>query len=65
MNRAPARICIASGYTVTFHLHAVFYTDEYPAFPITLGETVNLAVQNAPVFLAAQASLNVSCERSA
>lgn len=33
-------------------------------FAITLGEAVNLAVQNDPIYLAAQANLNVSRERS-
>lgn len=36
-----------------------------PALAITLGEAVNLALQNDPTFLAAQANLNVSRERSA
>ena len=36
-----------------------------PAFSITLGEAVDLALRNDPVFLAAQAGLNVSRERSA
>lgn len=35
------------------------------AFSVTLGEVVDLALQNDPAFLAAQASLNVSRERSA
>lgn len=35
-----------------------------PAFAMTLGEAVELALRNDPVFLAAQASLEVSRERS-
>ena len=42
-----------------------FYTDEYPRFSDYTRRSGQSGCAKDPVFLAAQASLNVSCERSA